>query len=753
MLNKYLARLEALVTSYNGILLPQFRSGSLGTPGFDDTIWFYVDGNTGRRTKFLCGQVGQNRKHHVGVPVSEQCIPYPYSHLLKVWIIECAARNISAKEKAVRVNAARKLLSAMNGHLFVQTSNSIENIKLRSGATRLQPFLQFCLEKGLTRKISLVKFDKRDRSGHASFDKQQSKLPDLKSIVAIGSIFHEIFSNIDESGVLIQGRSVHVMDALVVTFALLSLASPNRLAAEVSVLPKQFLQSHSEAVGEPVYYLDWIGSKCFKDNKNHILSALSGPVDKAIKFFMLQCEPARIVCRFYENPGQNLGSLLGNYKIASELSANLNMRQVPNLFVLGYALGFYRADDTVPIVDECRRAGPRFKPKPIYALRGEDILSGSLNLYTQTSALPRLFGYTSLPNFFGTHFDTVSVEFAQSSWIEHFKNTLIPEFPVSYSSGDSFIRLSDSMFCFVGNILYSEDRGRGAGARPLQNSKFSIMPLASMALSACRRLTGKYGLSIFEKYGFAPEHSIKPHSLRHFSNTLADRSEIPIEVITAWSGRVNPDQTHTYIHTSHEERAEKISAIMNPLAGDEKSIRIISKMELVDVTNTPASITSTGVCMQDLNVTPCDYLNDFVAQCFKCAQACYVAGDQEAVTLLSKDLAYQYSRLEAVASDLRLHSSQAMQRWYLLHSRNTHILKKLIALMKVESLGALISYTESSTEFTINRIEGGPSKRIVCALPDFHLLLNKLLACPPSLIDKPNSDLAKILENFGLGTE
>lgn len=48
-----------------------------------------------------------------------------------------------------------------------------------------------------------------------------------------------------------------------------------------------------------------------------------------------------------------------------------------------------------------------------------------------------------------------------------------------------------------------------------------------------------------------PNFHVNPHSLRHFGNTLADLSEIPKEIITAWSGRVDKEQTNTYIHTSH----------------------------------------------------------------------------------------------------------------------------------------------------------------------------------------------------------
>jgi hypothetical protein len=430
------------------------------------------------------------------------------------------------------------------------------------------------------------------------------------------------------------------------------------------------------------------------------------------------------------------------------------------MFVLGYALGFYDVNELVPVLEssgsEEKGQNRRFIFKHIYSLCNDDIVSGSLNLATPSAALPRLFGYTSLPNFFGMRMDAVSVEVAQQSWIQHFKSFMIPEFPNSYSSGESNIRLSDALFCFVGNTLHGAQNGRGclAGARPLQNCKYSILPLGSMGLAACRRLTGKYGLSIFEKYRFAPEHNLKPHSLRHFSNTLAARSDIPVEVITAWSGRIDPEQTHTYIHTSHQERADAVSAILNPPNENKRALRLISRSDLTNAKNIPASVTSTGVCMQDLNVTPCDYLNDFVSQCFKCSQACYVAGDEDAIKLLSKDLACQTARLESAKIDLRLHTSQAMQRWYIVHSQNTFILRQLILLLTNEVKGALITYVHQSQDFAINSLKENSVRRIPCSPPSFELELQQVLSleCLP-LIAEPNPELGMLLRSFGIVEE
>ncbi|MBN0871569.1 hypothetical protein JTL93_35595, partial [Pseudomonas aeruginosa] len=139
--------------------------------------------------------------------------------------------------------------------------------------------------------------------------------------------------------------------------------------------------------------------------------------------------------------------------------------------------------------------------------------------------------------------------------------------------------------------------------------------------------------------------------------TLADLSSIPVEIITAWSGRKNPEQTHTYIHTTHDEKASRVSAILNPPDIDRRDIRVVSQDQLTQTTNLPASVTSTGLCTQNLNVTPCNYLNDFVSQCFMCPDTCHIAGDVKTIEFFEKDLSFQTLRLESVACDPRLPSS------------------------------------------------------------------------------------------------
>ncbi|WP_269972685.1 hypothetical protein [Pseudomonas aeruginosa] len=352
MLNKYLGRLERLISEYREAKLAQFEGHGGKKAEFDDLVWYHIDPNTGRRTRFLCGVHGRKGKGNAGNhPID--ALPYPYDHLIKIWIIETTNTPLSAKEKQARTSVARKMLSLIDGDLYEQSESTITGLNLGArSADRLRPFLAFCAEKGVMRKVNLKGSDNRDRTGHAAFDNTLEKLPDTQTVLALADIFSSVFEYVDEHGSLSPGKEIKIHDALVVTSALLSLASPNRISAEIPVLPKQKLHCYSESNGEPVYYLDWIGSKGYGNHKNHVLAVLAEPIKKALNFFYKACEPARILCRFYESPGKSLKALLSGFEMEPELERNLNLTKRPNLFTLGYALGFYGVNDCVPVLKE-----------------------------------------------------------------------------------------------------------------------------------------------------------------------------------------------------------------------------------------------------------------------------------------------------------------------------------------------------------------------------------------------------------------
>lgn len=759
MPNKYLDRLEKLIGEYREAELEQFEGHGGKKADFDDLIWYYIDPHTRRKTRYQCGRHGLKGKGNAGNR-SNAAFRYPYDHLIKVWIIETTNNSLSASEKHVRTSVARKLLSLMEGDLYAQTESTIDSLKLGvRSVDRLRPFITFCSGNGLMRKLDLKSSDDRDRTGHARLDNTLEKLPDIEAVLAMGALFSRVFKHVDADGALIPGETVDMVDAMTTTFALLSLASPNRTSAEIPLLPKQRLHSYSENNGEPVYYLDWIGSKGYRNNKNHMLAALAEPIRKSLNFFHEACEPSRVLCRFYEDPNQSLKALLGGFKVAPERQKNLSLSKKPNLFTLGYALGFYGVDDCVPTLKKGADPtgvyhslrGEFLEKKPIHSLQSQDQLSTSTTAGNRISSLPRLLGYYVIPKVFSDKV-TVAVEEVQEWWITYYRESIMPEFPISYSTGESSIKLKDAMFCFLGSWLYGRSRC-GSGGKVLQKSNYAVVPLGPLGVLVSQRLVGHntYRTSIFEDYGFSSELSLPPHSLRHLANTLAEQSSIPVEIITAWSGRLDPEQTHTYIHTAHGDKADRVRMIINRPDNDKRDIRVVTRDELTQATNLPASVTSSGICTQNLNVTPCNFLNDFVSQCFMCQEACHIAGDEKAVDFFTKDLSFQTARLELVACDSRLPNSQAMKQWYVIHSRNTHILSLLIDLMKKCPNGTVIRYSNSKAEFSLTDLHTKIITKVACALPDHEgrlkrIIEDKITSAAPSA----NPQLHSLLSSFGL---
>lgn len=761
MINKYLDRLESLICLYRESEFIQFEGPGGERADFDDLIWHHIDPNSGRNSRFLCGIHGKKGRYSGNQ--SSDALPYPYSYLIKIWIIETINTNLSVSEKKSRTSAARKMLSRMDGDLYVQSESSVRSLCLGSRtADRLRPFFDFCADKGLMRKIDLQGVDDRDRTGHATLDKKLEKLPDISAVVALGNIFSTVFEHVDEKGVVLPGKDVIIHDAMVLTFTLLSLASPNRTSAEIPVLPKQALKSHTEGDGEPVYYLNWVGSKGYKNNRNHVLSALAEPINKAVNYFLNTCEPARILCRFYEKPSDSWKRLLGDFEIETELKKNLSLTQKPNLFTLGYALGFYGMDDCVPVLKKgadltstnANHRGRFFENKPIFSLRPDDQLSVSNSKKTKLSALPYLLGYTQLPEIFVDK-DVVTVEEVQNWWVSFYRKKILPEFPLSFSKGESSIKLKNAMFCFLGGWFYGDSKNSGGGGKILQKTNYAIVPLASLGSSILTRLCPHGRMdSLFVDYGYSSEIRLTPNQLRHLTNTLADLSNIPVEIITAWSGRKNSEQTHTYIHTGDDVKSNRVSAIVNPPEFDKSSIRVYSKERLATVINLPASITSTGLCSQNLHVNPCNYLNNFVSQCFLCPEACYIAGDESAIELFEKDLGFQNARLESVTGDVRLSASSAMKRWYVIHSRNVRVLSMLIDLMKSCSAGTTIRYSNKDSEFNLIDLNTKVVKKVSCALPDYEARLRGLIEDKATSSNTDtNPQLRSLLSSFGLSNK
>lgn len=97
MINKYLDRLESLICLYRESEFIQFESPGGEKADFDDLVWHHIDPNSGRNNRFLCGIHGKKGRNSGNL--SSDALPYPYSYLIKIWVIETINTNLSVSEK------------------------------------------------------------------------------------------------------------------------------------------------------------------------------------------------------------------------------------------------------------------------------------------------------------------------------------------------------------------------------------------------------------------------------------------------------------------------------------------------------------------------------------------------------------------------------------------------------------------------------------------------------------------------------
>lgn len=753
MLNKYLQNLNDLVSKYIDQPLPQFRGPNNKPASFDDLVWYFIWPN-GRRTRILCTLFNQTKYLSDSSLTNELQLTRPYSYLHKVYLIHLLSDKLSASEYQSKAIDSRKILS--------QISTSLDDLPTSIWQlSHSNSFYHFCRKYHLIslRSTPSIKKDFRDRSGDIAIDNKKKKMASEDSIIMLASIFHDTFEHVKQDGAVIPGHTVDISDALVTTFILLSLASPNRMSSEIPVLTKQKLQNFSEADGEKVYFFEWQGSKGFKNNKNHILSSLAKEVDRAINFFNKHTEPARILARFYKDQNITLKNLLQDYKIEQIRLNNLSLDDKPNLFTLGYALGFYNHNETVRIITTPTHDLPlsrkhlissHFSTIPIYHLRKEHRLFVTCS--SDNSSLKQLMQITIRHQFITKHLKPImTIQEVEFWWINYFKTELIPSFPIAYSSSESSVNVLDAAF-----LLRSSEISKGG------SKEFELHPYAlktpnqlgsyiRLQLNKPKNINNK-AISIFEKHGFGDKIKVSLHQFRHFTNDTASRSDIPIEIITAWSGRKDPDQTYTYIHQSDSEKADRLSAIINPPKTSKEGIIPIAMKDITNLANLPASITSSGICTQELNTTPCDYLNDFVSQCFMCSSACHVAGDEKAAYFLKKDLSFQENRLSAISKDPRLKSSDAMKSWYKIHKHQTMVLSQLIDIMNSYPEGSIIRYSSRTKDFKLTDLKTNTITSITLNLADSKPNIDEITP-DSSYSNNENPSLKALLSNYDLPLE
>lgn len=759
MLNRYQQNLDSYIEAQQMIPLMGFVNRSGNDASWTDDTWIFQAPN-GEETVYCFTNPLTCKKSSLAIKLKEEHkLPEQIKCTLMAYVLEINTEDVRKQSKLAKLFGAKKLLCSLNLPLFALTQKTLNaflgddpNAHLLS---KTKPFIEWGQKMGFIRKSIYIPKCKATRLDGAQQEiANKEKLPDEEVLVALAAIFNEVIPLQSELKNWKPNPRSNQRDSFVAGMAALAMSSANRIAAEQTVLVKQSLKewdgkTSKEDVEHTVHYLDWRGSKGYKDNRNHILAAMAAPVHRTMEYFNIVCETGRILCRFYENPDAPLIDIIGEY--TNDKIQYIDTSKSVHLLMLGYLLGFY---DDESVLIYLKNSNNKTVKKPIQELVATDILH--ITPHYSLRLLGSRVKQKDIDEIIGQN-PTVA-EF-QARWIRHIKSQF-PQFPfASNGAKDQNVRLSSALFCFTGSQLVIT-----SAAYPMAKSFYGIVPVNGLATLFASRLNSSNRMrSIFQDYfGVDCELAIRPHQFRHWINDTAEKSGIPRQIISLFSGRVDSEQTLTYIHTTDEEKVQRVRFVFDEATKDSREIKIVTKEEYERVTKMAASVTATGFCTQDLTVTPCDYLNDFVFQCSLCGESCHVNRDLKSIESLKKDLKVQHGRLEEAKNDERLLHSSARQEWFLLHHRNTAMLEQLINLMQSTEIkeGSPIRYVANpiGAEFRISDLAAKTVHKHKALLPDSKRELALSIENLKENTEKPtesqsNTGLLNLFEKFGLTGE
>jgi len=752
-INRYIANQNNHIAVLMQLPLVGFtnQNGEMATWG--DAAWHFTWPD-GKSINFFFIHNTIQRPNFDTIFSADQILRDEQRHLLMAYAIDVCAGKTSVLNLSQKHAAARKLVAQLSDNLALVTDSQLNDANEKVTTYKVAQEVLSAFFKWLHSHNFIpptIKPTKRLKQkqyvGDDIIEHKRNKIPETKVLLALGAIFHDVIP--PEREKWNTHPLTYQRDAFICAMIALAMSSPNRIDAEQTVLTRQKLKTTKQNVkgkSEEIHYLDWHGSKGFKDYHNHILAIMAEPVTRCLEYMDIVCEPARVLARFYENPLLPLKKILGKFcpsgKNLKDLSPNMNK---PILLVhLGYLLGFYDNGDGLVRVSPTA-AGAKLKNKkgspiylkPIVSLQPDDMLLITNNC-EHSQYLLGVGAYKELLKIFTDKIVTVS-QF-QEQWMQQITGNL-PGFPAGYNSSDQGQCLyKHALFSFTGNQL----RGISGGYLG-EKSHFSIVPLSSLGIifaSSLNPLKHQQKECLFARHGFSNEFRIKPHQFRHWHNDVADREGIAHAIINLWSGRKTPEQILHYVHRTHAEKASEISDILFNEADQEVTVKVVSQQEYEALVGITAAVTSVGFCSQNLQFSPCEYLNDFATQCTLCDSSCHIAHDKQALALLNKDLQVQERRLAEVEQHPKFCISKAMQDWFVVHHQNTAMLHELVALMANKDIkeGSIIRLLADKREI---RITDTQEKRVTVkklALPDSKAALAKALELKNTTADDDSLD-------------
>lgn len=747
-INRYIENQRAYFAKKKVQPLIGFTNAQGEPASWSDIAVKFTYSDTRTMNVYFCNQNKKKPKFRMCFTDDDRLTPEKHDMLFS-YALDTIKENVSIKHKIIKISSARHFLGLLEENIALIPLDKIQHIiNSMSYKTYLPPFINWLhhhkmLPKSYQLKINVKNISIRSKSGDDAIEWEQSKLPSENALLALGAIFYDVIPPYQDGNKdNIKAWLLHLpstklqRDSFVCTMAALGMASPNRIGAEQVLLESQRIHRHTQIVDgqkKTVHYLNWRGSKGYKDNQNHINAEMVDSLDRALHYTILATEPARALARFYRQPSRPLKEVLGEFKPNDENIALLtpSMNQSTNLLHLGLLLGFFDGSDKcVRVTPDTNGAidistnYPKFI-KPINQLEAFDTLVFKTSCpYTKVLTGCPLSSKSQRDDYVAGKHELTVTEF-QNHTIE-----------INQSRLTGFNRNQTKSVDFE-NALFTYTYKQLGGKSGVKGHNFLLVPITSLSNFFSKDLKKKEtGLTIFERHGFASSFLIKPHQLRHWQNDFLAEKGLPHHLISMLSGRKSSEQTLTYIHTTDAQNAFVIGDISysNELESniEEKvNLRIQTMNQFNEAINNevPTFIHETGFCTQNLAISPCTYMSDFETQCALCSSSCHVTHDSKAIDLLKKDLKVQTHRLEQVQEASNFETSEGMQKWYKTHYNNTCMLKNLIGVLSDDVIkpGCSVRLLTRSNRIRITNLETKTVEEKILALPNTEQALQAAL--------------------------
>jgi len=255
----------------------------------------------------------------MGTPFTEDDRLAPETHdMLFSYALDTIKENTSISNKSNKISTARRFLCLLEESITSATLEKIQHsIDSMRQVNTLSSFFDWLhrnkmLPKSCQPNINIKTNSIRTKTGDDALEWEQSKLPSKNALLAIGAIFYDVippYQGGDKDKIkawrpLLSSTQVQ-LDSFICTMIALGMASPNRIGAEQVLLTLQRVQRHTQVVNgqqKTVHYLNWRGSKGYKDYQNHINAEMVDSLDRALHYTTLATEPARALARFYRKP-------------------------------------------------------------------------------------------------------------------------------------------------------------------------------------------------------------------------------------------------------------------------------------------------------------------------------------------------------------------------------------------------------------------------------------------------------------------